>query len=361
MKVLLFIDSLNAGGAQRQMILLAKLLKEENINVELMTYNKDTFFSGYLKNLNIKVHTFDSKGKINKFLKIRNFLRKGNQDIVLSYLIIPNILSELSNIPRKKWKLIVSERNQNYGIFYWRGLFHIFCDYIVMNSNSSFKEAVKRVGPLKNKCKLIYNGVDHNYFKPSNNSYNNNSFIVVSKYSEQKNILGFLKAVNHAKEIFRANNYKVHCYGDLTKNKKGFYEVYENAKKTIRDLDIEDIVILHTRAKDIVDLYNNSDALLLPSFYEGLPNVVLEAMSCSLPVLMSKVSDYDLLVRENHNGYLFNSDNFIEISNCMKKFIELEQEERQKMGQKSLQIVRNNYSATKYLTDYLNLFREAMI
>ena len=44
MKIVLFIDSLCAGGAQRQLVGLAKLLKEKGVDTEVLTYHKDEFY-----------------------------------------------------------------------------------------------------------------------------------------------------------------------------------------------------------------------------------------------------------------------------------------------------------------------------
>lgn len=52
-------------------------------------------------------------------------------------------------------------------------------------------------------------------------------------------------------------------------------------------------------------LYPRYDVLVNPSLYEGMPNVVLEAMACGLPVLASRVPGNDALVRDGENGFLF--------------------------------------------------------
>ena len=136
LRVLLFIDCLNAGGAQRQLILLAKLLVNQNVHVEFLTYNKDEFLKKDVEGLGIYIHTFNEFSKIKKFFKIRKFLKKSSYDIVISYLSTPNMISEISNLTKNKWKLIVSERNQNFPRFYVKGLFHHLSDRVVLNSNA---------------------------------------------------------------------------------------------------------------------------------------------------------------------------------------------------------------------------------
>ena len=52
-------------------------------------------------------------------------------------------------------------------------------------------------------------------------------------------------------------------------------------------------------------MYQSADCLVNPSFYEGMPNVVLEAMASGLPVIASKVPGNDALVVDGETGFLF--------------------------------------------------------
>ena len=98
LRVLLFIDCLNAGGAQRQLVLLAKLLLKQNINVEFLTYNKDDFFKEDVQKLGITINEFNDSTKIKKFFRLRKFLKTSTYDIVISFLSTPNLICEISNI-----------------------------------------------------------------------------------------------------------------------------------------------------------------------------------------------------------------------------------------------------------------------
>ena len=53
------------------------------------------------------------------------------------------------------------------------------------------------------------------------------------------------------------------------------------------------------------------DAFCLPSFKEGYPNVIVEAMSCELPVLCSKICENPVIVEDNINGFLFDPHNIL--------------------------------------------------
>ena len=54
--------------------------------------------------------------------------------------------------------------------------------------------------------------------------------------------------------------------------------------------------------KEIVPFYQNADLFILPSAKEGMPNVVLEAMACGLPIIMTPCEGSKELVQDN--GYI---------------------------------------------------------
>jgi glycosyltransferase involved in cell wall biosynthesis len=61
--------------------------------------------------------------------------------------------------------------------------------------------------------------------------------------------------------------------------------------------------------EDLLNEYRESHVLILPSFSEGLPQVVIEAMACGTIVIATKVGGLPDLIRTNHNGFLFDAGN----------------------------------------------------
>ncbi len=72
-------------------------------------------------------------------------------------------------------------------------------------------------------------------------------------------------------------------------------------------LDLGDRVVWHgwVGKPELVALYRSADCFVNPSLYEGLPNTVLEAMACGLPVVASRVAGNDALVVDGETGLLF--------------------------------------------------------
>lgn len=161
MKILCVIDCLGSGGAQRQLIELAKGFKEKGDDISFLVYHKENFFQNFLEEAGIPIKEIIEPNYLRRLHKMRKFIRKGKFDIVLSFLEAANFICEISSLPTRTWKLIVGERSANPAIlksfklrFYrW---FHFLADYVVANSFENLK-MVKKINPLLStrKCKVI--------------------------------------------------------------------------------------------------------------------------------------------------------------------------------------------------------------
>ena len=70
----------------------------------------------------------------------------------------------------------------------------------------------------------------------------------------------------------------------------------------IRWLGLEDQVQLRPPESDPRVLYHAADALVLPSFAEGMPNVAIEAQLCGLPVVLTRQANRDNIVSHGQTG-----------------------------------------------------------
>ncbi len=94
--------------------------------------------------------------------------------------------------------------------------------------------------------------------------------------------------------------------------------------------------------KDLKVLYKTNHAFILPTLFEGMPTVVLEAMSHSLPIIVSDVGATAELV-DNKNGFLIDRNNRKDLKDAIVNFVNLNPEEKLEMSKNSFQKVKNNF------------------
>jgi len=224
MKILCVIDSLGSGGAQRQLVGLAKGFKQKGHEVAFLMYHKIDFFKRELDEAGIQIHAVIEPNYLKRLFKMRRFIRSGNYDAVLSFLEASGFICEFAGLPFRRWRLVVGERSANPNIkksfkkrFYrW---FHLFTDYVVANSQSNIN-IIRKINPLllKRKCKVIFNMVDLNYWKPDNLSkymFHKNgklNLAVIASHSYIKNLNGLIEAVNKL-SVAEKSALKIRWYG----------------------------------------------------------------------------------------------------------------------------------------------------
>ena len=95
----------------------------------------------------------------------------------------------------------------------------------------------------------------------------------------------------------------------------------------------------------------------LPSFYEGTPNVICEAMACGLPVVCSEVCDNPMYVKDGINGFLFDPHSVESIALGLEKIIKINNADYISYCQQSRKIAEKQLSKDVFIEKYLTLIK----
>ena len=336
MKIALLADSLGFGGAQRQIANLAVELKTRGHEVDFVRYCKDDFYLYLLEEANIKPITVESENAISRLFKIRKIIKKLDPDVLISFMTTPNFCASVASIGKHKWKLIVSERIANNSAFlnkkaiFMKNFQAKYADAIVCNSKTAQGLWEKYYPETKDKLSTIYNIIDVPKIATETNNDGKCRLLVAARYEKEKNLDGMLKAVMLLTDEER-DKLEIHWYGKS--NVVGATEsVLDNGKNFAKENSLEQCVFLHPATDKIYPLMAESDFVSLFSHMEGLPNSIIEGMSFKKPIVMSKVSDYAVLVDES-NGFLCDPNSPESIADALRSAINTTQEQREKMGQ----------------------------
>ncbi len=356
-KILLITENLGSGGAERQICGLAVMLTKAGYPCRLITYVENQFYEPYLRENKVDYELVPELSNKNyRVIRIARYVNKYNPDIVISYLPAVNITMCLAKLFIKA-KLIVSERNNNIDITLKdRIQFNLYrlADVIVPNSNSQGNFISSNFRFLASKIVPIINFVDVKRFAPVARTKENDvlSFITVARYTSQKNVLTFLDVVKKVKDA------KLNVHFDWYGNKVYDKSYFSMVEEKFRRLDIADYLTLNDPCNEIESKYHKSDVMCLPSLYEGYPNVVVEAMSCGLPVICSDRFENPYIVEDNVNGFLFNPDDVDDMFAKIVKISNLSSAARKQMGIKNSEACIKRNSEDAFLQAYINLIKK---
>jgi len=107
---------------------------------------------------------------------------------------------------------------------------------------------------------------------------------------------------------------------------------------------------------EVLGYYQHSHILVLPSFREGLPLVLLEGMACGLPVVASDIGGHREVIEDGVNGLLFPVGQVDELASRIVYLIE-NPDRAKKMGLRARQTVLSGFSLAESLKRYLDLYR----
>ncbi len=153
----------------------------------------------------------------------------------------------------------------------------------VTTVSKSLKNAMIKRG-LKNKYFIVPNVVDTNIFYPLKIKHKREKkrFLHVSSFGDEKNIPGIINVMKKLSE--KRNDFELHIIGEGKNRKK--------LEKLSKDLGIKNsYVFFHgiKNTKEIADIMRSSDCLIIFSYFESLPCVMIEAMATGLPIISTDV------------------------------------------------------------------------
>ena len=168
-----------------------------------------------------------------------------------------------------------------------------------------------------NTMKVIYNCFDTTRFELHDNIINNKCddvfrIVMVGNYYWQKDHQTLIEAVN----IIRNKGFKIelHLVGG------GNQKIFENNQILVQMLNLISIVFFHTNKRVDKSFLSQFDLFVFSTKSERLPIAPIEAMACSLPVLVSDIPPNMELIQYGHNGFYFETANSID---CAEKIMEI--------------------------------------
>ena len=106
----------------------------------------------------------------------------------------------------------------------------------------------------------------------------------------------------------------------------------------------------------IVERYRQADLFVTATTWEGMPNTVLEGMACGLPVIATRASGLEELVRDGVNGYLVNINDSGALADRIATLIN-NPYERARMSKESRKIAEQEFAWEYIAEQYVDIYR----
>ena len=343
---------------------VAVLLKKAGYDVTVLMYHNLLFYKNLLDENDIKVDVVLSDKYFGRMLKVRKYLIKSKADVVIAFLEVPCFIACFSKIGHKKWKLVTTERSAKLSTFTSKrnrffNFFERFSDAKIGNSENAMNLWRKYYPQYSNKYSVIYNHIrvgdeyvnhEHEYL-----SDGKLKLCVAASYQKLKNPILVVEAVNMLTDEQKAR-LELNWYG-RREVVSGDSRIYDEASEKIKQYGLEECVYLNAETDKIYDIMSKSDAVGLFSTVEGLPNTICEAMTIGKPIVMSKVSDFDVLVTDN--GYLCNPNSVDSVKEALEKLLETPEEELERMGNASKEKAKKLFSDEAITKQWIDIIENA--
>lgn len=218
-----------------------------------------------------------------------------------------------------------------------------FCDKVIAVSEDLLAELSAK-GLRRDRIELIQNGLDADLLNghpdgfepplPIAKSPGRTIFGVVGRLFPDKGHAVFLNAFASLLPELAGN------FGMIA----GDGPEKESILRLIRTLGIQERMFFCGVRKNVKEFYQNIDCLVIPSFTEGLPYVMLEAMACGIPIIGTSVGDIPLLIQDEVTGYLVPPGEIDAIARRMRDIV-AGPEKALIMAEAAKKLVRENFSA----------------
>lgn len=239
--------------------------------------------------------------------------------------LVGAIVSRLSGKP-----MIVSFRGDDGYLARDRLLWRFVTQWIIRQSlavtavSSELLEIMRDLGAESTKLSLPRFGVDTRLFYPGRKNRK-------TEGSLQIIFVGSLIPKKGLQDLIEALAEPVFLKVSLTIVGDGYYadDLKKLARDRLSDIQVTWIGIAPPRV--VAELMRESDILVLPSYTEGSPNVIKEAMACSLPVIGTRVGGVPDLVINGETGFLYEPGDVSALQECLLKLM-ISEETRSEMG-----------------------------
>ena len=241
-----------------------------------------------------------------------------------------------------------------------RSLYKYFNATCIVFVADEVQQSVKSILSKKNVLsRVIYNGIKNDIISYEKEDAANEVFTVgyVGRLIPYKGLDEFLGAISLVIRktasirfsLFGEESYQIHL--------KGNYKM--SLEERAQELHIEKYITFHGFIEDQRKIYSQIDCLVLPSYREAFPFVILEAMASGVPVIATNVGGIPELITDGETGFLIPPKDPQAIADAVTYVIE-NPEKVKTVVENARKLVRENFDYRENARQFVKLYRELL-
>lgn len=199
-----------------------------------------------------------------------------------------------------------------------------------------------------NEILVVENGVDEDLFFPIKNKIHDNRYVLYTgRLDYRKGLFDFIEC----------GKYICKKYDDVSFFIPGKGTLLNELKEIVKKFGLQEKFkfLGYLDKEELIRTYQNATIYVMPSHYEGLPTVLLEAMSCGLPVVATSVSGNRDVISHENDGILVPSKSPKDISNAISILLDDPKMSR-RLGNNARKKIEEKYTWDIISNNFLNLY-----
>lgn len=328
MRIIFTLASLGSGGAERVVSLLANKMVEQGHQLEIICLKINDVYYKLHPGVKVTLATQKTRNRLTEVFWLRKYVKQENTDVVIAFTEGVYCFT-IAALLGTKIPVIASERLDPSAMSWKRNLLKRillpYADWLVVQTKTIKEYFPKRI---QKKTSIIFNPVritSTPFSKAEGIKVEDgrlNRIISVARLFPQKNQEMMIRAF--AKFADKYPDWQLVIYGEGPRR--------QSLQLLIDNLQLTNRVLLPGRTEHVIDELQKSKIFCLSSDYEGMSNSMIEAICVGLPIVSTKVSGTDELIKDGVNGLLVDIGDEKGMTDALIKLIQNE-ELMNKMGE----------------------------
>ena len=364
MKVLILSTSMGLGGADQQILILARAMRSRGHDVRIVALLPLGPMAADAQADGIPVETLNLRRRaddLRSVLRLARTIRAWRPDVVHSHMVHANLLARLLRSLAPVPALVSTIHSMYEGgwlrMLGYR-LTNRLADRVTIISHLAAERYVSLGAVSKERLQILPNAVDTERFRPLPESRQvirnelglGDEFVwlAIGRFHPSKDYPTMLRGFARLLQSRGGSRLLIVGQGKLK----------AEVESLLKSEGLEDKVRLLGVRRDVPEVMSASDGYVLSSAWEGMPVVLLEAAAAGLPVVSTRVGGVPEVVEDGKTGILVPPGNPAALAGAMEQVETLSSEARTAMGRGGRALVQQRFGTAHVMNLWEQLYRE---